>query len=166
MGSTPALYLLHGFAGAGKTTYAKKLAEETGAVRFTADEWMARLYGTNPPADKFQEYHSAIDSLIWEAAGDLLRRGSDVILDDGFWSRHKRDLARKLAARWNAVVQVIHVSCPESVMRARVAKRSSELPPGALFIDEKAFEFFKSRFEPLGADEPHRRIETAESEPR
>ena len=49
-------------------------------------------------------------------------------------------------------------------MRTRVAKRSAESPPGTLFIDENAFDLFKSRFEPLGADEPHRRVETADGQ--
>jgi predicted kinase len=34
----PMVYILHGFVGAGKSTYAKKLEKETGAIRFTNDE--------------------------------------------------------------------------------------------------------------------------------
>ncbi|MCY7392641.1 MAG: ATP-binding protein, partial [Leptolyngbyaceae cyanobacterium CAN_BIN12] len=32
------LHLLHGFTGAGKTTFAKQLALEISAIRFTPDE--------------------------------------------------------------------------------------------------------------------------------
>jgi hypothetical protein len=57
---------------------------------------------------------------------------------------------------------LIHVSCPESLMRTRGAKRSEELPAGALFIDANAFNLFQSRSEPLGEDEPNRRVETGD----
>ncbi len=35
-------HLLHGFTGAGKTTFARQLEAETGAVRFCQDEWVHR----------------------------------------------------------------------------------------------------------------------------
>ena len=40
----PTVYLLCGLPAAGKTTLAKQLEEKQGAVRFTLDEWMIRLY--------------------------------------------------------------------------------------------------------------------------
>ena len=40
----PTVHLLCGLNGAGKTTYAKRLARHITAVRFTLDEWMLRLY--------------------------------------------------------------------------------------------------------------------------
>ncbi len=45
-------------------------------------------------------------------------------------------------------------------MRRRVLERTDELPPGALWINEAAFELFKARFEPLGEDEVHIFFET------
>ncbi len=45
-------------------------------------------------------------------------------------------------------------------MRHRVLNRTEELPADALWIDEAAFDLFKGRFEPLGEDEEHIRIET------
>jgi len=53
----PIVYMLYGFVGAGKTVFAKKLEKETGALRFTNDEWMISLYGNNPSAEKFAEYY-------------------------------------------------------------------------------------------------------------
>jgi len=39
MKTKPIVYVICGFIGAGKTTFAKKLEEKTGAVRITKDEW-------------------------------------------------------------------------------------------------------------------------------
>lgn len=41
----PIAHLICGFIGSGKTTFARKLEKETGAARFTKDEWMVRLFG-------------------------------------------------------------------------------------------------------------------------
>lgn len=86
----PTAHLLHGFIGCGKTAFARRLEDELPAVRFTHDEWMARLYGQNPPEDKFAEYFDRVDALLWQQALSVLRVGSDVIMDIGFWSRESR----------------------------------------------------------------------------
>ena len=46
------LFLMCGLPGSGKTTLAKRIERERGALRLTHDEWIARLYGTKltPPA--------------------------------------------------------------------------------------------------------------------
>ena len=62
------LHLLFGGVGSGKTTVAKKLERELPAVRFTHDEWTARLYGCYPPAAGFQEASARVWELIWEHA--------------------------------------------------------------------------------------------------
>jgi predicted kinase len=157
----PIIHLIHGFTGAGKTTFANSLEQETGAVRFSADEWMVRLHGTNPPADRFRDYVDRIDKLIWDMAALFLERGHDVIIDGGFWTRAARNHAREFAKQNNAEVKLYALTCPEEIMRRRVLERTRALLDRALFIDENAFELFKSRFEPLGPDEEHISIDTS-----
>lgn len=45
MGEKPVLTLMVGLPGSGKTTLVKRLEAETGAVRFTPDEWHLFLFG-------------------------------------------------------------------------------------------------------------------------
>ena len=52
------VYVLCGFIGAGKTTFAKKLAEQTGAVRITKDEWLIQMVGNDPTIDGYADYDS------------------------------------------------------------------------------------------------------------
>lgn len=155
------LYLIHGFTGAGKTTFARKLQQDSGAVRFSPDEWMVRLYGQNPPAKHFQDHYNAIDSLIRNMTALFLVRDHDVIWDMGFWSRSERDTARSFAADHRAEVKLYALTCPEDMMRKRVLERTAHLPFGGLVIDKAAFELFKSRFEPLHDDEEHTAIDTS-----
>src|SRR2546421_108333 len=50
------VHLIHGFLGSGKTTFARQLEESLPAIRFTHDEWMSRIYGEDPPVERFAEY--------------------------------------------------------------------------------------------------------------
>jgi predicted kinase len=51
----PTTHLIHGYVGAGKTTFARRLEQELPAIRFSHDEWMTRLYGDDPPVDQIPE---------------------------------------------------------------------------------------------------------------
>lgn len=77
----PIVHMIHGFVGAGKTTFSKKLEQEVRAVRFTPDEWICDLYGNNPPAENFDERQNCIYYMIRKMAERVLAAGADVILD-------------------------------------------------------------------------------------
>ncbi|MBV6628165.1 MAG: ATP-binding protein [Rivularia sp. (in: Bacteria)] len=154
------LHLIYGFAGAGKTTFARKLEAEISAIRFTHDEWMVKLYGHNPDEERFSDYYNRISDLIWNLTMQLLGLDRDVILDFGFWSRKSRDEARYKAKIANAEVKFYFVTCSEEVIRKRVAKRNSNLTNDSLWIDENAFELFKQSYEALEEDENYILIQT------
>jgi predicted kinase len=150
----PIVHLIHGYLGAGKTTFAKKLAEEVHGVRFNPDEWMVRLYGEDPPADQFAGRLERVFALIDEQWVRVVRCGVDVVLDHGFWTRASRDTARARAAAAGAACRLYALQCPEATARARCRGRNADLQ-GSLYIAENTFDVLKSRFEPLQADEPH-----------
>jgi predicted kinase len=151
-------HLIHGFAGAGKTTVARLLERGLPAVRFTHDEWMHTLYGPAPAAEDFANL-PGIKELLWQSASRILELGCDVVLDDGFWSRDSRDRIRSRLSALGAGCVLYRVTCPEPEMARRVSHRSQNTPPDSLWINEPAFESFKSRFEPLGRDEDHVEID-------
>ena len=59
--SKPAIYLMCGFLGFGKTTAAKKLEQELPAIRFTHDEIMLKKFGRTP--DNFQVRYKGCQDL-------------------------------------------------------------------------------------------------------
>ncbi len=152
-------HMLYGFVGAGKTTFAKKLEKETGALRFTTDEWMISLYGSNPPAEKFAEYYERTTKLLLDTAFKCLKAGVDIILDAGFWSRSRRDKMRNRITKAGANFQLYHIKCSDEVMKQRTLKRSEDPSKDAFYIDKAAIETFKKRFEPLDDDEEYVVIE-------
>jgi predicted kinase len=84
MKTKPIVYLLCGFIGAGKTTFARQLEARTGAVRITKDEWLIRLIGNDPTIDGYADYDHRIVELSRDVVFQLVEKGIDVILDEGF----------------------------------------------------------------------------------
>jgi predicted kinase len=70
------LFLLHGYIGSGKTTFAKALAEKENAILFSVDEWVRQLYGWNPQEITFEEMNRRVKELIWHMAYGVKAFGS------------------------------------------------------------------------------------------
>ena len=149
------LHLLHGLPGSGKTTFAKILARKLPAVRFTPDEWMIALHGTNPPEAVFRPQHERIMLLIWSHVERVLGTGTDVVLDVGFWSRASREDARRRARVMGVDCVFYALKCSEADARQRVLARTAKMPDGELEISEPTFEFLLRQMEPMGNDETH-----------
>ncbi|MFG2228344.1 AAA family ATPase [Streptomyces sp. NPDC048644] len=66
--SETVVHLMCGLNGAGKTAYARRLAEQLPAVRFGLDEWMLRLYPYRYDTAKYAEQAEVCKELIWETA--------------------------------------------------------------------------------------------------
>lgn len=147
------LHLMVGLPGSGKTTWARAIAAETGALRFTPDEWHIRLFGSDFPHPDHDRRHDAVERIMWEMAEVLLERGLDVILDFGFWSRAERDDFRSRAARFGAGCQIHYAEIGEAELLARVAARNAAAPPAAFIIPEAMLRQWVAVFEPPTADE-------------
>lgn len=149
----PKAHLLHGFLGVGKTTFARQLEREQHAIRFSHDEWMSRLYGNDPPAEHFEHYASRVSDLMQEVWIRCLELGSSVVLDFGLWLRAERTHVCDLVTRHGAEAVLYRLTCPDDVAWRRIERRNSDLA-GGLYIAPNTYEVLRSRFEPLGVDEP------------
>lgn len=161
--TTRTAYLVHGYLGAGKTTFAKQLSERTGAVRYSPDELMVARHGHDPPERDFARYLDAVYAEINAEWPRTLEGGRDVVLDFGFWTRAWRDMARARASAVGAKTKLFWIRCPEETARERCRLRN-RAPGESLHIAENTFDVLKSRFEPLAPDEPFELVETGTSE--
>jgi hypothetical protein len=66
-------HLIHGYLGAGKTSFAAHLEQAVGGMRLSADEWYLRLYSGDEPAPH-------LEPAWWDRVSSLLAVGAETRL--------------------------------------------------------------------------------------
>jgi predicted kinase len=153
------VHLVCGFLGAGKTTFARGLADERRAVRFSVDEIYLRLFADGPTYELDQRALDRLLAALHELWPEVARAGADVVLDFGFWRRTLRDEVRALARAAGAVTRLYVLGCPDDVAIARCLRRNGTA--GAFLISEPGYRALKPRFEMPGPDEAPEYIDMA-----
>lgn len=139
----PIAYVICGYIGAGKTTFARKLEKETGVIRITKDEWVIRIFGNHITSDEnFEEYDQKITELATDIALKILKAGHDVIIDEGFWNRAHRDQIKEKVISVGAKPILYYVECPVEKMRERVTNRSNAPPKDSFEISGEMFDSY------------------------
>jgi len=118
------LMLTCGLPGAGKTTLAKRLSADRGALRLTKDEWMWAL-GSSPWNAPTQ---ARIERELWHLAQDVLRLGLSVVLDFGLWARAERDDLRSAARALGVGVELHYLDVSTDDLWRRIEARNAEPP--------------------------------------
>jgi predicted kinase len=149
------VYLICGFIGAGKTTFAKKLEKETGAVRITKDEWSIRLIGNDPTIDGYAEWDQKIIELSRDFAFHLAEKGIDVIMDEGFWGKEEREELKRRIRVTGAKAVMYYVDTPIETIRERVAKRNDNLTKVSFKISREMLDNYLINWQPPGEDEDY-----------
>jgi len=154
----PTVHMICGTLGAGKTTLARQLARETGSVRFSLDEWIMQLFGSEAPEPMqypwWVEHAQRCHSQIWALCVQLLSHNRDVILDFGFPTREHRAQYLALARAAGATVKLYVVNADPGVRRQRVRARNVERAETfALTVTDGMFEGSESWWEPPTAAE-------------
>ena len=153
MKTQPTVYVICGFIGAGKTTFAKKLEKKTGAVRITKDEWSIRLIGNDPTIDGYAEWDTKIIELSRDVAFQLAEKGIDVIIDEGFWEKEQRDKMRKRIEAIGAKEVLYYLDTPIDTIRERVVGRNSNLMKESFQISREMFDNYLKYWQPPSEDE-------------
>jgi predicted kinase/streptomycin 6-kinase len=146
---SPALLLMVGLPGAGKTTLANELAAVHQALRLTPDEWMIPLFGDSEANGK----RDVLEGLLIGIALQALRSGTSVVLDFGLWSRDERSALRWLAESSGASAQIIYLPIDKDLQRARISHRQATAANTTFPMTEADLHKWRGQFEEPDADE-------------
>lgn len=154
----PVVYLVEGPVGAGKSTFARSLANEQRAVWFNLDDWYARLYRPDRPETGLMEWYAERKE---RCLGQILRVmralvdvGSDVVLELGLVRRGDRERFYENMDGVVCELRVFVLDAPEEIRRSRVKARN--LDRGDTFsipIPDAIFDMASKAWEPPDDEE-------------
>ena len=146
------VHIVFGPQGAGKSTYSRRLAKETGAVCFSIDEWMNQLFGPDLPKPLnftwIMERVRRCEKRIWTTASAFAQTGGSVVLDLGFMKVASRTEFTGLAQACGLMFQLHFVDAPHDVRKSRVLARNSERGETFSFeVTPGMFDFMENEFQ-------------------
>ena len=141
--SRPTLFLTVGLPGTGKTTAARRIETEHGALRLTKDDWMKALYGPANPASA----SDVVEGRLIELGMRALELGLNVVIDFGLWSRDERSALRQAAADIGAHVVIRYFELTPVEQRRRLRQRWAEAAHETWHMSEQELTEWASRID-------------------
>ena len=171
------IHLICGPIGAGKTTYAIKLAKEKSAIRFSEDEWLAKLFVPDAPEGLLSQPMQVVGEWaaekylrcrgqIWLTCQQLIANNISIVLDGAAANKAQRDIIRKKAQENNIGFQLHYIHAAKDVRHERVFGRnkaqgetySLEVTPAMFEHTESFFEAPVDAIQPGSHDQHHRQL--------
>ncbi len=153
----PALVLLSGLPGTGKSYLAEQLARRL-PLAVVASDQVRRLLFPEPaytPAE-----HGVVHSICLDIVADLLRQGYSVILDATNLVHSHRQRYYNLAEECAAQLLILRTTAAPDVVRRRLQERAAGLAPAhASEADWEVYLDYAQKEEPIRR--PHRVVDTS-----
>ena len=143
----PALVIVMGLPGVGKSHCSRLLCERLGAAHVASDELRSRLFVAASYAD---EENRAIFAAVEALVDQLLADGHRVVVDATNQLARNRAGTVGAAKRRGHPIVFVHVTAPEAESRARLlARRGARAPGDHSDADEGVYERMRAQpFEP------------------
>jgi predicted kinase len=140
-----------GSAGSGKSTVARQF-ERDGMSRLSFDQeaWSRGITVMPLPP----EVHRDIEQALRVRLLDLVRTGSDVVLDFSFWSRRMRDEYRALLKPFGVIPETVYLATDRATALSRVSARAAQDGDGFQLSPELAAAYFDHFEVPTAAEGP------------
>ena len=147
------LHFLSGKLASGKTTLARRIAQECGAVPICEDVWLSRLFPGE--VETFEDYLSRsrrFRSALGPHIQALLQCGTSVVLDFAGNIPAERAWILGLAEGISAVT-CHYIRASDEVCKRQLLARNAELPDGSQHTTEEEYDAITKYFVPPDAAE-------------
>ena len=143
----PALVIVMGLPGVGKSHCARLLCERLGAAHVASDELRSKLFVA---ATYAEEENRAIFAAVEALVDSLLAEGHRVVVDATNLVARNRAGTVAAARRRGLPIVFVRVSAPEAEVRARLlSRRAARAPDDHSDADEGVYERMRAQpFEP------------------
>lgn len=149
MSSPGTMILVCGLPGSGKTTLAKRLEAERGAVRMCPDDWIEALLADPHDTAEKDRLRDAVENLQWDLAKQYLTKGMAVILENGFWAEEERTQYAMEALELGARIELYALdSSDRDELWRRIEQRNKELTTATWVMAREDHEPHWTGFEP------------------
>lgn len=133
---------------AGKSTLARKLAGQMGAVLLVQDEFLAKLFpGEIVDIPTFVRYSTRLREALEPHICALLTQGLTVVLDFPANTQSQRAWFRHLFECTGVAHELHFVDVSNEVCKRQLRERSRHLPEGSAFTSEAEFEAITAYFQ-------------------
>jgi len=127
----PAVFLMHGVSGSGKSYLSERLAEAVGAIRIRSDVERKRIYRElSLQGQSVELYGAEMNSRTFQHLLDttelMLRAGYSVVVDATFIQQRTRNAYVELASNLDVPMRVISCHCEQNLIEARLKRRQEE----------------------------------------
>ena len=147
------IHLIEGPVGAGKSTYAARVAFEHHTIHLDLDAWMVALFSPDRPTDGFMDWYTErkrrCTHQIWQVATELLESGQDVVLELGLVQRIDRHdfYARVDATDWPLTIHLLEVPYDQRLARVR-ARNQGSADTFKMVVTDEVFDLANRAWEP------------------
>jgi len=140
-----------GPAGSGKYTVAREY-EQQGMVRLSFDQeaWSRGITTMPLPEDVRRD----IEHVLRARLADLVRAGSDVVVDFSFWSRRMRDEYREFLRPFGVVPETVYLATDRATVLRRIGDRAARGGDDFKIVTELAGYYFDHFEVPTAAEGP------------
>ena len=129
-----------GKMGAGKSTKSKQVSQERNAVLISEDEWLSTLYPNQITSfEDYLHYSSLLKPLVKAHVVNILKTGTDVVMDFPANTVNQRKWFKELISEANAPNELIYLSVSNDICLKQIEKRRIELPERAIYDTESMF---------------------------
>lgn len=152
------IHMICGLTGAGKSTYAERLRLDLNGVRFSIDDWNARLFFMDrDPNSDFDWFYDRVQrscAQMRDTAEQVLEAGVPVIFDCGFTDRKERRIFYNWAGAIDRLVTLHYLDVSKPLRWQRVQQRNAERGETfALEVTLEMFQFMETIWQPPDAAE-------------